>query len=536
MKLFDKIRVLKPKRNKFDLSHERKMTLNMGPLYPCYFEEVIPGDTFRVNSQVFLRFLALIAPVMHRVDVSVHYFFVPNRLVWDNWQDFITGGRDGLAAPVAPYFTLNNVNSAGASYLKAGSLLDYFGFPTLKNAGTYNTGYNNYQFNALPLRAYQLIYNEYYRDQNVEASVLSTNFTGDGNVTGADLLSLLQLRTRAWEKDYLTSALPWTQRGGAVTLPITGTVTVPTTGSSTGIWRQSGTGAVVPNGVLHGTTNLGTGTAGYGTSAGATTSPEYYDPNGSMTVTSSSLTINALRLSNQLQVWLERNARAGGRYIEQLAAHFGVISSDARLQRPEYLGGGKNPVVVSEVLQTTPSSGGSTPLAQMGGHALSIGNTNTFKRFFEEHGFVIGLISVLPKTAYQQFCDPVWNGRSTNTSYYFPEFAHLGEQAVTNGTAYSDWGDASAASTWNNTFGYQGRYNDYKYHMDEVCGQFKESLNYWHFGRTFTSQPSLNTSFIQASVRTDPFAVTTDVDHLVAQIYHKVDALRPMPYFSEPRL
>lgn len=529
-KIFDFVPVSKPKRNKFDLSHERKLTMNMGYLYPVLCQEVVPGDKFRVNSQVFLRFLALIAPVMHRIDVTMHYFFVPNRLIWSNWEDFITGGRDGLAAPVPPQFKIADVAGVGQALLRTGGLLDHLGFPVMKTANSVNSVYNNLVFNALPIRAYLLIYDTYYRDQNVELTQLSSTFKSDGLVSAADILQQFAIRPRAWEKDYLTSCLPWAQRGNPVSIPITSGVTY----RKPALLRQASNDALQVSKTVTAGASVTDASGAFigGISGGPTT---YLDNIAS--IDSSSLTVNALRSSLRLQEWLEKNARGGGRYIEQIAAHFGVISSDARLQRPEYLGGGKQPVVISQNLQTAPATGGSTPLSTLSGYGVSVGSTNQFSKFFEEHGFIMGILSVMPRTAYQQAMPKLFT-RLVNTDYYFPEFAHLGEQAVIGAEVYSDFSDAASVGSFGATFGYQSRHADYKYVNSTVHGQMRESLSYWHMGRSFTAAPALGTTFVQAgnSVRTDIFAVTTDVDHLVCQIFHSISALRPMPYFSSPRL
>lgn len=513
MNIFDTVRVSKPRRSKFNLSHEKKLTFSMGNLYPILCQEVLPGDSFRVQSSVMIRFLALLAPVMHKVDVTVHYFFVPNRLIWNNWQSFITGGVQGLDAPVAPYWTPQSMKNYNLNAMKTGGLLDYLGFPVMKKAGTYNSGYDSLQFSSLPARAYTLIWDTFYRDQTLAPTVISPTFAGDGDANVADYSNVFTIRKRAWEKDYFTSALPFTQRGANVSTPLQFDYN-----SASKV--QNVPGGAYPTGSM-------SASAGY-VQANAS--------NSAIDVTShTSISLAALRLSEHLQKWLERNARGGSRYIEQLASHFGVISSDARLQRPEYLGGGKQPVMISEVLQSAPAAGGSTPLGQMAGHGISVGSTNQFSRSFEEHGFIMGLLSVIPKTAYQTAMDPLWSDRKKNTQYYWPEFANLGEQAVGNSNVYTDFGDASGVAGVNGVFGYQSRYAEYKFNWDTVHGDMRESLAYWHFGRQFGSRPSLNSSFVESVPRTDPFAVS-GTDLLVAQVYHKIDALRPIPYFDLPSL
>lgn len=531
--LFDNIPVKIPKYNKFDLSHERKMSFGFGFLYPMFNQEVMPGDKWRLNAQIFVRLLPLLAPVVHRLDITTHYFFIPNRLVWSNWQPFITGGDQGTSAPVMPTFVMSNVNGQAPGFLMSGSMLDYFGFPVMKTTDTFQNvaPYNSFAWSALPLRGFQLVYDTYFRDQNIEGSVLSANFLADGNITGADLVAILSFRARCWEHDYLTSCLPWTQRGNPVTIPVT--VGAPTTGLPGGVhglWRTEATGSVAPIGATP--FNIDAGVGGL-TNINAI--KYYYDPNG--TLTSSSITINALRLSVRLQEFLEKNARGGGRYIEVLFNHWGVVSSDARLQRPEFLGGGITPIVVSEVLQTSQTglTGGSTPIGTMAGHGIALGGNNGFTRRFEEHGFVLGLISAKPRTAYQQNMPKMFT-RNVQTDFPFPIFAQLGEQTVFNFEAYSNWADNAAAAGFAGTFGYQSRYAEMKYIPSSCCGLFREGLSFWTFTRTFAAQPALNYAFLHSdTTRLDPFAVLTG-DHLLGHIYFQADVLRKLPYFGVPRL
>lgn len=529
MNLFDSVRVRKPRRNKFDLSHEKKLTLNMGYLYPILCEEVLPGDSWRIRTQVFLRFLALLAPVMHRVDVTIHCFSVPVRLLWSNFEEFITGGRLGTAAPTIPYFNsgyLNNNDIAGR--LHQNQLLDYLGFPVMKTGELFKPGYAGLNFSILPLRAYLLIYDQYYRNQNVEDTQLPINFKSDGEQQNNDLFALTFLRPRAWEKDYLTSCLPNTQRGDPVSVPITSSVTY----RKPSVVRKAADDALFAAADLQ--TDAGgnvIGVAGQGTG--------YVDNIAS--ITSSNLTINALRAAVRLQEWREKNELGGGRYTEQLRAHFGVVSSDARLQRVEYLGGSKQPVVISENLQTAPAAGGSTPLATLSGKGLSVGgNGYGITKYFEEHGFVMCIMSVMPRTSYQESTPKKWL-RIVNTDYYFPEFAHLGEQTVSRKEAYLNMADAGAvALDFDGTFGYQSRYAEYKYIPSSVHGEFRSNLGYWTLVREFATvgAPSLSPTFVYGgvSVKDDIFAVQTDVHHIVAQVYFNISAIRPMPYFATPSL
>lgn len=510
-KLFDKVRLTKPKLNKFDLSHERKFSCNMGSLIPIMITDVVPGDNFRVNSEIMMRLAPMLAPIMHRVNVFTHYFFVPNRLVWDEWEDFITGGRLGTSSPVAPQ--LNVGHDEYQIYGAKGMLPDYFGIPTYEG-GAASTNYN---VSALPFRAYQLIYNEYYRDQNLTEPIVVDKSSGLSPLTDVAYAALLTLRKRAWEKDYFTSALPFAQRGGEVSVPVDGEVTYKDVSevidSFTGLPAATGD-------ILNDSGDMKVGAAD--------SRLENIE-----SLSSVSVTINLLRRAVKLQEWLEKNARGGARYVEQVLSHFGVVSSDARLQRPEYLGGGKNPVVISEVLSTFQADGGEIPQGSMAGHGISVGNTNGFRRRFEEHGYIIGIMSVLPRTTYQQGV-PRHLRRFDKFDYFWPEFAHLGEQEVMNREVYQDMFSADPNV---GVFGYQSRYCDYKYMQDSVHGDMRDELAYWHMSRIFGSAPALNQEFIEADPTHRIFAVTDPAIHkLYVQLYNHVDALRPMPYFGTPSL
>lgn len=503
-----------PKRvgsSKFNLSHERKMSMQMGNIVPIMVQEVLPGDKFRVNSEIFMRFSPLIAPIMHRVNVWTHYFFVPNRLLWSEWEDFITGGKDGDLEPTAPYLS---INSGSAAIYINGSLADYLGVPTTDGL----TVTQPIGVSALPFRAYTKIYDDYYRDPNLIDPI---DFTLDGgNITDSgEIAKITAIRGRAWEKDYFTSALPWAQRGASAAVP----------GSPN--YSQLGT-VYDDSGNL--VTSSGTGVFDHSNASGQLqdASSNYRTLHN---LDSIDVDINDLRSAVRLQEWLERSARGGPRYIEQILSHFGVRSSDARLQRAEYLGGGKQPVVISEVLQTTGEQTPSTfnPLGTMGGHGVSVGNSNRFARRFEEHGWIIGCMSVLPKTAYQQGLDRSFT-RWDKLDYYWPEFAHLGEQEVLNKEVFTDY---EGSGTNDLTFGYQSRYADYKYKQSSVHGEFKDDFKFWHMGRIFSSLPSLNQSFVQADPTQRIFAVTDEGVHkLYVQVFNNVSALRKMPYYGTPAL
>jgi len=505
MSLFTQTSNAKPRKNKFNLSHERKLTGNMASLIPIYTQEIIPGDRFKVSSEIMLRLAPLVSPIMHRVHVHTHFFYVRNSIVWDNWQKFITGGEDGLDASVLPKI---NINDAQASLCQKGSLYDYFGLPIPPSDGSITASTD---LNALPYRAYQMIFNEYYRDQNLQEKVDFS--TGDDAQT--DFAKLLQLRTRNWEKDYYTSALPWAQKGDPVTAPIGIKYA-----SQAKIAGGDGSSYPTASGTLVHDTQ-----GNIASSEGATWNEiENIDPDAT------GIDVENLRIALRLQRWLERNARSGSRYIEAILAHFGERVPDYTAQRPVYLGGGKQNVVISEVLQTAETA--TTPQGNMAGHGISVGKTNSFKGRFKEHGFVIGIMSILPKTAYQNGIQKFWM-KNDKFEYFWPEFAQLGEQPVNNKEIFMDWNQAGN----DNTFGYQSRYAEYKYAPSLVSGDFRDNLAYWHMGRIFTDRQALNEEFIQANPRQDVFAVTDPSVHkLYVQIYNDVAALRPIPKFNTPTI
>lgn len=493
----------KPKKNAFDLSHENKLSLNMGDLVPFYLQDVIPGDSFKMNSEIFMRLAPMVSPVMHKINVFTHFYFVPNRILWTNWNDFITGGENGLANPTFPKITLSQGDQS--SFLKKGSLCDYIGIP-IPPAGTIT---NNLNISALPFRAYQMIYNEYYRDQNLQAKIAFA--LGD---TVAEYTALTSLRKRAWEKDYFTSCLPEAQKGGEVLLPIDSTV------------------SYLDNSRLYNNTAEANGAlsaiAGDLTSDGSPVASRLEN----IEEIENTISVNDLRRVTRLQRWLERNMRGGSRVNEMLYNHFGVKSKDSRLQRPEFLGGGRQNVIISEVLATAESEAG--PLGEMAGHGISAGGMNGFTKSFDEHGIIIGIMSVLPRVSYMNQGVERHLQKFDKFDYFWPEFAQLGEQEVLQSELFHDYlGTASS----NPAFGYQSRYAEYKYKQSQVHGDFRDNLDFWHLARKFENAPALNSSFITADPRHDIFAVTDPGVHkLYAQVYHNVRAIRPIPVFNNPSL
>ena len=574
--IFQNILVSRPKRSVFDLSYENKLSFNMGDLVPMLQYDVVPGDKFKVNSEVFLRFAPMIAPVMHRVNCYVHYFFVPYRLVWDEWKEFITGGEDGTEVITFPRFGIPL--SAAPNPFGLGTLPDYLGYNTVDGVGTYSS--YDLKVSCLPFRAYQLIYNEYYRDQNLTPPIEFSKASGiDADAltigttyqtAGDAMAQLVKLRKRAWEKDYFTSALPWVQRGVASQLPITldtsnlefghksGDIDpVKTNAVKLDKWVRTDGSSATPSGLpsdveINSDGSIvvkdddGVGIKFTSSSATQNANGNHYhvfndtDMNKYITiveneqgVTITPPTINELRLAEHIQSWLEKNARGGARYIEQILSHFGVRVPDYQLQRPEYLGGGRSPVVISEVLQTS-STDDASPQGNMAGHAYSVGSKNKFNYTFNEHGIVLGIISVLPRTSYQQGISRHLT-KFDKFDYYFPEFAHLGEQAIAQKEIFSATKYGESTVDPETTFGYQERYAEYKYRASEVHGDFKSSLDMWHLGRKFSGIPYLNTSFVESDPSNRIFSVETG-QHLWCQVYNNCRAIRPMPKHSIPSL
>ena len=519
MSVFSHVKVRKPKSSTFDLSHQKKLSGKMGELIPIFCVETVPGDEFKINTAQLLRMAPMLAPIFHQITVYQHFFFVPNRLLWDNWEGFITGGEDGNDSSVWP-----NLEFSSATAI-TGRLSDYLGIPD-------DFGYTA-KVSALPFSAYGTIYNEYYRDENLVPKLDYKCSDGTQSVvTKSDFINLSRgaCLKRAWQHDYFTSALPWTQKGPEATIPLGTSAPITFTNNSQDI-IHSRSGSWVANNY-----DLEAGVTATGTTAnlvadvgGGTRYNIALDNSDNLTTDLSSATaatINDLRSAFRLQEWLEKNARGGSRYIESILSHFGVRSSDARLQRPEFLGGGSVPIQVSEVLQTAPATGSSTPLAEMAGHGIAVGSNSNIEYRCEEHGFIMGIMSIMPKTAYQQGLNKMWN-REDRFDYFWPEFAHLGEQEIALKELYTN------TTTPDAVFGYTPRYAEYKYMNDTVHGELKTTLDFWHLGRKFATVPSLNQTFIECDPSDRIFAVTGQ-EHIYAIINHKVLAKRPMPYFGTP--
>lgn len=505
--IFNSIALKKPKSNVFDLSHDVKLSFNMGDLVPVCVMEAVPGDKFNISAETLVRMAPLVAPVMHRIDLSIHYFYVPNRLLWDNWADWISNYQDDNSLISAPYAYMNNATYTGHK------VFDYLGLPFIDAAN------GAYAFNPLAAAAYQCIYNDYYRDQNMIGEVDFKLVDGDNTAALSGALGIL--RKRAWEHDYFTSALPFAQKGAPVAIPL-GDVTLKDDWLDSGLPKfVAADGATVPGGDV-----VSDAAGSIGVPVGSPTAqPVALDPDGTLEVAAT--TINELRRAFRLQEWLEKNARAGTRYVESILAHFGVKSSDARLQRPEYITGVKSPIVISEVLNTTGEDGG-LPQGNMAGHGIGVVNGKFGSYFCEEHGYIIGIMSAMPKTAYQQGVPKHFLKRD-QFDYFWPEFANIGEQPVSSRELNVDQiGD-------NANWGYVPRYAEYKFMPSRVAGDFKTNLDFWHLGRIFTGGcPPLSQSFIECNPSTRIFAVEDGTDTLYAHILNKVSAVRRMPKFGTP--
>lgn len=506
--LFNSIQVRKPKKNIFDLSHDLKLSLDMGLLIPICNMEAMPGDRFTIGCESMLRFAPMIAPVMHRINVTMHYFFVPNRILWPNWEKYVTNG--GATVPVGGTLPAFPTTELSDTTYAEGGILDYMGLPDPD--GSIIT----YEINAMPLAAYQAIWNDYYRDQNVTAEV--DYKLVDGHNAFAPIFGTL--RRRAWQHDYFTSALPWAQKGTPVSLPLGTPDDVP---------------VLLNDNFSAGTLLDGTPddiTVGADTPIGSSVQTNEMFAQTSLLQEQAS-TINDLRRAFRLQEWLEKNARAGSRYTENILGHFGVHSSDKRLQRPEYITGIINPVIISEVLNTTGTD--DAPQGNMAGHGIAVTNGRYGRYFAEEHGYIIGVMSVMPKTAYQQGLTKMWTKTNDPTELPWPTFANIGEQEILNKEIMAF---PTTPGGEEDLFGYIPRYAEYKFENNRVAGQFKTSLSFWHWGRIFDPSipPTLDTLFIECNPRKDPFAVADPaIQSLWAHVYNKIKVVRPLPKFGTPQ-
>jgi len=521
-------------RSSFDCQSTHKTTFDAGYLVPVYVDEMLPGDTFRLNMTAFARLSTPINPIMDNMHLDSFFFFVPNRLIWSNWQKFM--GQQANPDSSISYVVPQQVSPTGGYAI--GSLQDYMGLPTvgqLSNTGTVSHC-------AFWPRAYNLIWNEWFRDENLQNSV--TVDTGDG----PDNVANYTLLRRGKRKDYFTSALPWPQKGTSVTLPLGTTAPVYGTGKALGL-----TDGTTDLGAQTFSTSVLTATTGsYNTNPGTAGSGSYGLPSVSVGVVTSGVsglyadlsqataaTINQLRQSFQIQKLLERDARGGTRYTEIIRAHFGVISPDARLQRPEYIGGGTSNININPIAQTsgTSASGTTTPLGTLAAMGTALAHNHGFTYSATEHGVILGMVAVRADLTYQQGLARMWS-RSTRYDFYFPAFATLGEQAVLNKEIYvrGDSGD-------NNVFGYQERWAEYRYYPSRISGLFRSTaagtIDNWHLAQKFTTLPTLNTTFIQDTPPVDRIVAVgaaANGKQFIFDSFFDCKKARPMPMYSVPGL
>lgn len=472
------------KRSKHSLSNYKLATFDMGELVPVGMFEVLPGDSIRKSTSCLLRLSPLATPVMHPVSVRIHDWFIPYRLLWEDWEDFITGGPDGDFPTEIPHATFTPA---------AGSLGDYMGLPP-GVSGSYN---------LFPIQAYNTIYNKRYRDQDLISEV-NLNDTA--------------VKKIAWEKDYFTAARPWTQKGPEVTLPLGSTAPVVpagAAGTSDGRPTFQTDGSVNMGGLLF--TNAGAVTTNPGAGAGIL---NWLDPNLQADLTAAgAVGVNDVRLAFALQRYQEARAQYGSRYTEYLR-YLGVSSSDARLQDPEYLGGGKATVSFSEVLRTGNSDGeiDDAPIGQMAGHGISAMRSRRWVRFFEEHGIVLTLASVRPRSMYASGVERSWS-RRVKEDFWQKELELIGQQEVYNREIYA------AHASPNAVFGYQDRYAEYRHQPSTVSGDFRTTLNDWHLARIFGSAPALNGDFVTCDPSKRIFQEQTQ-DSLWGMFSHSIQARR----------
>lgn len=523
-------------RSTFDRSHAYKSTFDAGRLIPIFWDEVLPGDTHNLKAHALARLATPLHPIMDNLYLDVHWFFVPARLTWENWEKFMGERVNPTDDPndySIPQFevTLGDIEPT--------SVLSYFGLPFRSGVTT------PISVSALPIRAYELIWNQWYRDENLQDSIVVSRGDGPDDYSAYHLNNSCLVRNK--RKDYFTACLPWPQKGDAVvvplgdTAPVTGTWTIPAnTRIVDGAVRYTQSGApqdlgnlfVSGGGQIPQTTN----------NNGSVSNADIYLDNASAIsinaagvaadlAAATSVSINDLRLAVAVQQLLERDARGGTRYIELILAQFGVQSDDARLQRPEYLGGSTEMVNINPVAATaTATSVPQGNLAAIG----TVANTSGFTKSFTEHGFLIGLASVRADLTYQQGIERGWS-RLTRNDHYVPALAHLGEQAVLNKEIYPQ-----GTSDDDLVFGYQERWAEYRYKPSRITGLFASeqptSLDVWHLSQEFTALPVLNSSFVTENPPVDRVIAVPSEPHFLLDMWMGYKSTRPMPVYSVPGL
>lgn len=552
--------VMYMRRTKFDRSHVYKTTFDSGKLIPVFVDEILPGDTCRLSVKYFSRLATPIKPIMDNIYLDWFFFFVPNRLVWNHWQNFCFEQEDPDDSTDYVCPTTSLVGKASDTLHGVGTLWDYFGLPT----GLPNTISG---INALPFRGVYLIWNEWFRDENLQKSVKiqkgDTNEVFDGSRVSdqPEWLqeipeSYLPCPPRAKRHDYFTSALPWTQKGPGVSIGLAGTATLVDPSPVSGYFVQQsdarlGAAQLSKDGGVH---NVFTGSGSLNYQGGYSTSIVGHSINGSGTSTATALpgsswlsksayadldsssifTINSLRTAFQMQKFYERLARGGSRYTEVLRSFFGVVSPDARLQRPEFLGSFTKMMNINPIAQTS-STNDTTPQGNLSAYGVTGAKFHGFTKSFVEHGYVFGFCCARADLTYQQGINRMWT-RSTVYDWYWPTFAHLGEQAVLLKEIYA----TGNAEQDNSVFGYQERYAEYRYKPSVICGKFrsniKGNLDVWHLSQYFETAPKLNPEFIEEDVPIGRIIAVPSEPQFLIDIGFKYTTVRPMPMFGTPGL
>lgn len=551
------------KRSKFDRSHVYKTTFNSGKLIPVFVDEVLPGDTTRMSVNYFARLATPIKPIMDNIYLDWFFFFVPNRLVWEHWQNFCFEQEDPEDSTDFVIPTVTATGNSQNAYI--GSLWDYFGLPV-------NTSGNISGISALPFRGVYLIWNEWFRDENLQKSVKIQK--GDTNevlnsarssdqpswvfTSGTNIVPGLACPPRGKRHDYFTSAFPWTQKGPGVSIGLAGTASLVDPSPVSGYFVQQGDdrlGAAQfhEDGNVH-TVYNGTGSLTYARGGASTAIVGHAAPDGLSSVTanaisgsswlsksayadldsSSIFTINSLRTAFQMQKFYERLARGGSRYTEVLRSFFGVVSPDARLQRPEFLGSFTKMVNVNPIAQTS-ATNDTSPQGNLSAYGVTAAKFHGFTKSFVEHGYILGFVCARADLTYQQGINKMWL-RSTVYDFYWPTFAHLGEQAIELREIYAQGSKEDTI-----VFGYQERYAEYRYKPSQITGKFRSSvvngsLDKWHLSQYFKNAPTLNEEFILENPPIDRIIAVPSEPEFLLDIGFRYTTVRPMPMFGTPGL
>ena len=543
--LFSQIPKAKISRSVFDRSHGWKSTFDSGYLVPFLVDEVLPGDSYKVKFNFLARLSTPIVPTMDNLFLDTFYFFVPYRLLWKHWEEF--NGEQKYPGASTDYLVPQTTAPADKGF-DVGSLEDYFGLPT---------GVNGIKANELAARAYALIWNEWFRDENLQNPINLSTYAEISTASGLDDVGLgdagfvgqHKLLRRGKRHDYFTSALPWPQKGPGVEIGLAGNApisgTVPVDLYNLGYQQTSGESwsTTVYKNIVGVNPSAGGSVRWYGAQSGkSTVSPA---GQGSLAFTgtadlslTSAATINSLRQAFQVQKLYERDARGGTRYTEILRSHFGVISPDSRLQRPEYLGGSESPVIINPVVQNsaTGATGAETPQGNLAAYGLASSTSakHGFTKSFVEHGIILGLLNVRADLTYQQGIPRMFS-RRTRFDFYWPVLAHLGEQAILNKEIY-----AQGTSADDDVFGYQERYAEYRYFPSMITGKLRstdpQSLDVWHLSQKFDSLPTLSAQFIQDNPPVSRILAVQDEPQFIIDSYVEMKCARPMPVYGVPGL